>query len=77
MAKQVKPSFEEGLARIEEIVGKLDQGSATLEESLILFEEGSKLIRSCSEQLKNYEQKVVKLVKAADGAPQELPFEEV
>jgi len=76
MAKQAKPSFEEGLVRIEEIVGKLDQGTATLQESLALFEEGSKLIRSCAGQLKDYEQKVVKLMKAEDGTPQELPFEE-
>jgi len=76
MAKQGKRSFEEGLVRIEEIVEKLNQGTATLEESLALFEEGSKLISGCAGQLRDYEQKVVKLTKAADGTPQELPFEE-
>jgi len=76
MAKQTKLSFEEGLVRIEEIVEKLDQGTVTLEESLALFEEGSKLIGNCAGQLKDYEQKVVKLTKTENGTPQELPFEE-
>lgn len=69
-------SFEEGMAQIEQIVKKLDTGNVTLDESLRLFEEGSRLIHNCSQQLKGYEQRVVRLVKGADGAPQEVSFEE-
>ena len=34
-------SFEDGLKRLEEIVKQMEQGSATLAESLRLFEEGT------------------------------------
>ena len=40
-----------------------------------LFEEGTGLIRSCGEMLDSAEQKVVRLRKGPDGAPEELPFD--
>ena len=68
-------SFEESLARLEQIVKLLEKGDAPLAESLGLFEEGTGLIRSCGKLLDEAEQKVVKLRKGPDGAPEELPFE--
>jgi len=72
-----KKTFEEQIARLEEIVSVLERGDAQLADSLALFEEGTKLIASCSRQLDQAEQKVVRLMKGADGAPVELPFEDV
>ena len=69
-----KQTFEQQLSRLEEIVAALEKGDAQLADSLKLFEEGTKLIASCSEQLDKAEQQVVKLMKGADGAPVELPF---
>ena len=69
-----KQTFEQQLARLEEIVAALEKGDAQLADSLKLFEEGTKLIASCSEQLDKAEQQVVKLMKGTDGAPVELPF---
>ena len=71
-----KATFEQQLARLEEIVAALEKGDAPLSDSLALFEEGTKLISSCSKQLDHAEQQVVKLMKGADGAPVELPFED-
>lgn len=71
-----KLSFEEKMGRIEAIVAALEKGDAALEDSLKLFEEGTRLMAECSKQLDEAEQQVVKLVKGADGAPQELPFED-
>lgn len=71
-----KATFEEQLQRLEEIVSLLEKGDAQLADSLALFEEGTKLITSCSRELDKAEQKVVKLMKGADGTPVELPFEE-
>lgn len=68
-------SFEQSLQRLEEIVKLLEKGDAPLAESLGLFEEGAGLIRSCGKLLDEAEQKVVRLRKGADGAPEELPFE--
>ena len=70
-----KKTFEEQITRLEEIVSMLERGDAQLADSLALFEEGTKLIAACSKQLDQAEQKVVRLMKGADGAPVELPFE--
>ena len=70
-----KLTFEEKMKRLEEIASALEKGDAALDDSLKLFEEGTKLIAECSRQLETAEQKVVKLMKGADGAPQELPFD--
>lgn len=42
-----KMSFEEALARLEEIVGEMDSGKAELDKLLELFEEGTTLVRKC------------------------------
>ena len=69
-----KKTFEQQIARLEEIVSQLEQGDAQLADSLALFEEGTKLVASCSKELEQAEQKVVKLMKSEDGSPVELPF---
>ncbi|MGM9618718.1 MAG: exodeoxyribonuclease VII small subunit [Oscillospiraceae bacterium] len=70
-----KQSFEEKMRRLEEIAAALEKGDAPLEDSLKLFQEGTKLIADCGSQLETAEQQVVQLMKGADGAPVELPFE--
>lgn len=69
-------SFEENLARLEEIVALLEKGEAKLSDSLKLFEEGTKLTAACEKMLDEAEQKVVRLTKGADGTPVELPYTE-
>lgn len=55
--------FEKKLGRLEEIVGAMENGDLSLEESLKLFEEGVKLSRECHQQLNVAEQKVKALLK--------------
>ena len=43
-----KLTFEQQIQRLEEIVAALERGYAQLADSLALFEEGTKLIASCS-----------------------------
>ena len=76
MATKKQPDFEEAMARLGEIVTKLEHGDAPLSESLTLFEEGTALITRCSKLLDEAEQKVIALRKGADGSPEELPFDE-
>lgn len=71
-----KLSFEQSMARLDEIVHHLEKGDMPLNDSLALFEEGTALIRSCEKQLDEAEQKVVKLRKGSDRQPEELPFED-
>ena len=60
-------SFEAAIARLEEIVRALEQGSAPLDQSLTLFEEGVSLVKLCNEKLDAAEQKVKILTQNADG----------
>ncbi len=68
--------FEQSLKRLEEIVLHLEKGDLPLNDSLSLFEEGTALIASCSKQLDEAEQTVVKLVNSPDKLPTEVKFEE-
>ena len=63
-----KLSFEHAMTRLEEIVSVLEKGEAPLEESLTLFEEGSKLLRQCTLMLDKAELKVAKLTSAGEVA---------
>ena len=69
-----KWSFEQAMARLEEIVRQLEQGDAPLDQALALFEEGTGLIKKCSGMLDKAEQKVSLLIAGEDGQPQERPF---
>ena len=67
-------TFEQKMARLEEIVAKLEKGDAQLGDSLQLFEEGTRLVSACRAELDQAEQQVIKLMKGADGAPVETEF---
>ena len=67
-------TFEQKMARLEEIVAKLEKGEAQLSDSLALFEEGTRLAAACRMELDQAEQQVVKLMKGSDGAPVETEF---
>ena len=71
---QKKKTFEESITRLEEIVSLLERGDAKLADSLALFEEGTKLVESCTQMLDEAELKVVKLRKGSDPGREELPF---
>lgn len=57
-------TFEEKLAKLTEIVDKLEAGNELpLEDSLKLFEEGVGLVSSCRDMLENAEQRVENVLK--------------
>lgn len=70
-----KVCFEEAMQRLEDIVTSMERGEASLEESLKLFTEGTKLLKQCATMLDKAEQQVTKLVKTSDGVLTEVPFE--
>ncbi len=67
-------SFEESLKKLEAIVAQMERGDVTLEESIKLFEEGTKLAEQCKQQLAEAEGKVEILVKQRNGAMKREPF---
>lgn len=69
MAAKVK--FEEAMERLQEIVDKLESGEEPLEESIKLFEEGTKLSAQCYAALDKAEQKITELSKIGENADEE------
>ncbi|NMP32858.1 exodeoxyribonuclease VII small subunit [Thalassotalea sp. M1531] len=55
-------SFEEALTELDTIVGQLEQGELSLEESMAVFERGLKLSQLSQTKLQDAEQKVQMLV---------------
>ena len=70
-----KPDFERSLARLEEVVSKLESPQLSLDEAMKLFEEGVELSRECQKQLEQAEGRVEILLKKADGKLATEPFE--
>lgn len=64
-------TFEESMQRLDEIVKTLEGGDVPLEESIKLFEEGTKLTAKCETLLAGAEMKVTKLMQGPDGVPVE------
>ena len=76
MATAVKPrKFEEELKDLEEIVGKIDSGELTLEDSIGAFERGVALVRSLNQKLDEIEKKVEVLSRNYQGDLRTAPYE--
>lgn len=60
-------TFEQAMARLEQIVVTLEGGRCSLDESLKLFEEGTALTAYCSKQIQEAEQKIIKLTAVESG----------
>ena len=65
-------TFEQAMTRLEQIVAALEGGKCSLDDSLKLFEEGTKLTAYCSKLLKEAEQKIVKLTDLEQGGGVEM-----
>jgi exodeoxyribonuclease VII small subunit len=63
---QPEKTFETALQRLEEIVRSLEGNTASLDESLSLYEEGRELIAFCQEKLDATEQKLKVLTLPSD-----------
>ena len=71
---QNNPSFEDNMKRLEQIVRAMERGDVPLEESLKLFQEGTELVRSCSNILDQAQLMVKKIASSSDGSPTEEDF---
>jgi len=67
-------TFEQALARLEVIVKSLENGTAPLDDSLSMFEEGISLVRFCSDKLVNAENRIKVLVSDQNGNMTEQNF---
>ena len=62
-----KPSLQDDLKRLEEIVRALEAEDIDLDKAIALFEEGVKRLRTAREQLGAVEQRVQKVLEQAGG----------
>ena len=66
--------FEASLDQLEQLVGKMEQGDMTLEESLAAYERGVGLYRRCQTALEQAELRV-RLLGDPDRPDRSEPFE--
>ena len=69
------PSFEQAIQRLEKIVADMEAAELPLEDVLKKYEEGTRLVRFCSQKLDEAEKKIELLTKKADGSAKLEPFE--
>jgi exodeoxyribonuclease VII small subunit len=60
-ARKQEPTFEEALEKLEALVASMESGEVPLATLVEKFEEGSKLVKTCEERLKQAELKIEKL----------------
>jgi exodeoxyribonuclease VII small subunit len=73
--KESKLDFEKSMARLDQVVKRLESPDLSLDEAMKLFEEGVTLSRECQKQLEEAEARIEILLKKADGKLVAEPFE--
>ncbi len=58
--------FEQALERLEKIVKEMEEGNLSLEDMMSHFEEGSKLVKHCTDKLNEVERRIEVLLKKGD-----------
>ena len=61
-----EPTFEQAQAELEQIVERLEQGQASLDEALVLWERGEQLYAFCRERLDSAQGKVEELARRVE-----------
>jgi exodeoxyribonuclease VII small subunit len=62
-------TFEQLYSRLEETVGKLEQGGLSLEDAIALYEQGMTLAKQCQERLDQAELKITRLRESFAALP--------
>ena len=62
MTKEKELTFEEKLKKLEDTVNELESGDIDLDSSIEKYTSAMKLVKECSEKLKNVEEQVSKIV---------------
>jgi exodeoxyribonuclease VII small subunit len=70
-----EPGFDQILTRLREVVSRLESGELSLEQSLLVYEEGVQLARRGQQLLASAEKRVEILV-SASGKVEVVPFDE-
>ena len=63
--QKIELTYEQAVAELEAIIGKLETGEASLDESISLYSRGMELSKYCKDKLEAIEKKIAIL--AEDG----------
>ncbi|MGI9087963.1 MAG: exodeoxyribonuclease VII small subunit [Chthoniobacterales bacterium] len=76
-AKKLSPelNFEAAMDRLEAIVEQMESGKMMLEELIVRYEEGMKLVKICQERLTSAEQRIEIITRNHAGKPVVKEFE--
>ena len=72
---QAEINFETAMNRLEEIVDQMESGKMMLEELIVRYEEGMKLVKVCQERLASAEQRIEIITRNHAGKPVVKEFE--
>jgi exodeoxyribonuclease VII small subunit len=80
MSSKQKPreselNFEGAMDRLEKIVEQMESGKLPLEDLIVCYEEGMKLVKTCQERLANAEQKIEIITRNSAGKAVVKEFE--
>ncbi len=76
-AKKVEPelNFESAMDRLEAIVKQMESGKMMLEELIVRYEEGMKLVKICQDRLAKAEERIEIITRNQAGKPIVKDFE--
>ena len=73
--REAEPNFEGAMDRLEKIVEQMESGKLPLEDLIVRYEEGMKLVKTCQERLANAEQKIEIITRNSTGKAVVKEFE--
>jgi exodeoxyribonuclease VII small subunit len=62
-------NFEQAMQRLEEIVEQMESGELPLEDLIVRYEEGMKLVKICQERLVSAEERIEMITRNSAGKP--------
>jgi exodeoxyribonuclease VII small subunit len=65
--RETELTFEGAMDRLEKIVEQMESGKLPLEDLIVRYEEGMKLVKTCQERLANAEQKIEIITRNSAG----------
>ena len=74
VSSEPEPTFENAIERLEHIVEAMESDKMPLEELLVRYEEGIKLVKVCQEKLEAAERRIEIITRTAAGKPQLSEF---
>ena len=65
----IPASFEDALAQIETLTSRMERQDIPLEELIVAYERGLRLVKHCNERLDAVEERLMKIARNSAGQP--------